>query len=131
MTALLTALLCLILFNPAHAQPDPLIQTLQFYGDSCFGEYDEPQAFIRTNDGGYLLCGYTQRFQPATTQIWLARLDSLGNLLWEDAYGERQASGNSVVETGDGDFVVGGWGVTLSYVPVFALLKVNASGDQV
>jgi hypothetical protein len=58
---------------------------------------DHPVGMLRTPDGGFLLFGYTYSFNGdvncnhhpngVTSDFWLVRTDSLGELLWSRCYG--------------------------------------------
>ncbi len=131
MTKRIVFALSFLAVTSAWAQPSPLVEVLQFYGDSCGGYFDQVRSFIQTTDGGYLLTGHTQRINPppvAQTQIWLARLDSVGNLLWDNAYGYSEY-GHDAVETADGGFLVAGAGEE-NFNVEFLLLKVDSQGEQ-
>ena len=99
----------------------PVIQWQKFLGGS-HGEY--ATSIIQTSDGGYAVAGYTfsndgdvtgwhagvdQDGSP-TSDFWLARLDSAGNLLWEKCYGgSDEEEANIVIQTADGGFVLAGF----------------------
>ncbi len=121
-------ILCCFVLH-VYGQPEPLIETLQFYGDSCFGLYDDPWAFTTCHDGGFLLAGYSERFNQHNAQAWLVRVDSIGNLVWEYPYGFTDYA-NAVVQTPDGGFVAAGWGSPGWYME-FMLLKTDSLGNQV
>ncbi len=62
-----------------------------------------------TDDGGYLLVGYTTSFGAGGKDIYLVKTDSAGNELWAHTYGGTSSDvGRSVVATGDGSYLIGG-----------------------
>jgi hypothetical protein len=62
-----------------------------------------------TNDGGYIIAGFTQSFGVGG-DVYLVRTDSSGVLLWSKNYGGASSDyGWSVQQTNDGGFVVSGY----------------------
>jgi len=49
----------------------------------------------QTNDGGYLVMGYTTSFGAGGFDIYLFKVDALGNLQWSKTYGGAGADGSS------------------------------------
>jgi len=68
-----------------------------------------------TSDGGYVVVGDTSAFNEGfDDDIWIIRLNQDGDVIWQKTYGgDYSEHGNSVIETGDGDYVVSG--VTMSF----------------
>ncbi|RMG20625.1 MAG: OmpA family protein [Bacteroidetes bacterium] len=71
--------------------------------------------FIETSDGGYVLIGTTNSSDGDITQaygqmdIWVVKLDDLGNVLWSRTYGGRgNDQGKAIIETQDGGYLIGG-----------------------
>jgi len=113
------------------------------YGGS---DKDNAETIIQTKDGGYLVTGWSKSSDGDISQnygeydIWICKLDSKGELLWNKSYGGTGIEGiskeNSVLETTDGSFYIightssnngnissnkGGYDVWL--------LKINSSGQ--
>ena len=67
-------------------------------------------AAIEVNTGGFAIAGYTMAPSGASQDMWLIRLDSTGNHLWNRTFG---GSGNdvarSIVELSDGGFALAGY----------------------
>jgi len=62
-----------------------------------------------TNDGGYIIAGFTQSFGVGG-DVYLVRTDSSGVLLWSKNYGGASSDyGWSVQQTTDGGYVVSGY----------------------
>jgi hypothetical protein len=81
-----------------------------------------------TSDGGFIATGWRPTPTTARTQLWLMRLDDLGNVVWSRAYGgESGQAGYAVQQTADGGFVVTGstdsFGTTGAWV-----LRTDSSG---
>lgn len=69
---------------------------------------------IEVSTGGFAIAGYTMAPSGASQDMWLIRIDSTGNHLWNRTYG---GSGNdvarSIVELSDGGFAMAG--ITTSF----------------
>ncbi|MCX7879362.1 MAG: T9SS type A sorting domain-containing protein [Ignavibacteria bacterium] len=64
---------------------------------------------IPTSDNCYLSIAGTQSFGAGSTDIWLIKFDTLGNILWNIIIGgEDDEVARDVIETKDGDFIVVG-----------------------
>jgi hypothetical protein len=85
---------------------------------SLGGSQDEYSQCIRqTNDGGYILSANTRSSDGDVTgyhgsafdDVWIVKLDSLGNIEWEHAYGGTSGDlGRSICQTYDGGFLMAG-----------------------
>ena len=78
-------------------------------------EDDVGQFVIETADGGYVVVGYTSSTDGDVTgnhgnsDIWVIKLDQEGNLIWQKCFGGADYDiGQSVLQTGDGGFIVAG-----------------------
>lgn len=69
---------------------------------------------LQTDDGGFIIAGQTGHINSTTGDLWLIKLDSLGNKLWDYKYDEKYSDGALCVKnTIDGGFILSGWtGVT-------------------
>ena len=68
--------------------------------DSCW-------SLLQTGDGGYLALCLTASFGAGNNDVWLVKVDSLGEVEWEQTYGgEKSESVSTLVEAGDGGFVL-------------------------
>ena len=110
------------------------IQWQKAYGPAA---YDIQQ----TSDGGYIMVGQTTYFPGydyfSSVDAWVVKLDSVGNVVWEKAYGTTSPSSsqhecaNSVQQTSDGGYIVAG---TMSlwqpggWVPSTWLFKIDSVG---
>ena len=83
----------------------------------CFGGKrgdDMGSSIIQTSDGGYIVAGETRdseisRFK-GDYDIWVIRLDSKGNILWNKLYGGSGGDyANAIIQTSDGGFAVAGY----------------------
>jgi Secretion system C-terminal sorting domain len=69
---------------------------------------------IKSDLGGYVLTGSTESSngdvtnQHGFSDMWLVRLDSMGNIVWKQCYGGSNAdAGNCLIQTGTGYVVAG------------------------
>ncbi|MBP7507869.1 MAG: T9SS type A sorting domain-containing protein [Prolixibacteraceae bacterium] len=77
-----------------------------------YGGYEDEQisGFLRTPDGGYILAGNAgysagSPEENKDVDIWLVKIDSLGNILWERKYGgSGDESLNSISLSSDGGY---------------------------
>ncbi|MEN8928778.1 MAG: T9SS type A sorting domain-containing protein [Flavobacteriales bacterium] len=86
---------------------------------------------IQLRDSGYILSGYTETYGLGIRDVYVMRLDKMGDTLWAKAYGGNGIDGcNDMVQTLDGGFaLVGntfsfGEGVSDVYV-----VKINENGN--
>lgn len=91
---------------------------------------DEGHAILQTSDGGYLVVGTAQlTFIPPSWYIYVLKLDANGNIEWTRAIGHPGLMGMSfnygysVVETGDGGYLIAG-----SEVDGIYLAKLDGNG---
>jgi len=90
---------------------------------------DEGYSVQQTQDGGYIVAGYTGSFGN-TAQVYLIKTNASGDTLWTRTYGGPIFEyGYSVQQTQDTGYIVAG---KTSYFGIPAqvyLVKTNASGD--
>ncbi len=61
----------------------------------------------QTSDGGYIITGYGSSFGAGLSDVYVIKLDSTGNLQWENILGGTGSeTGSSIEETNDGGFIV-------------------------
>lgn len=71
---------------------------------------DVPRSVNQTSDGGYVVAGYTTSFGAGGRDVWVLKLDSAGSIQFQKAFGgAADDEADSVVQTSDGGFVVGGY----------------------
>jgi len=89
----------------------------------CLGGTKDDRAYevIETSDGGYIMVGQTTSLdgdvigfhgqaQSESRDIWVVKLDSTGNLLWQRCLGGTDTDfGTAVVESQEGGYLVSGY----------------------
>jgi len=82
--------------------------------DRVFGGFvsssgDGGWAANATEDGGYIVTGYTQSFGAGRKDLWLLKTDGQGKEIWDKTFGGTEDDvGMSVAGTGDGGYIVTG-----------------------
>lgn len=87
---------------------------------------------IETKDGGYFIAGTSRSDGEPKDQLYMIRLDSSGNVLWEKVQVDDaiHSTPKSVVETDDGSFLIAGEGMVswVAYEQGY-ILKVDPNGE--
>lgn len=97
-------------------------------------DFDEAWDILQTDDGGFVIAGYTNAYSATMKDIYLIRTNAQGDTLWTRTYGtEYDDDGYSIVRTHDGGYAI--VGETTSYIQdsiinkdVY-LIRVNSTGD--
>jgi len=98
-------------------------------GERDIGDHGE--SIIQTTDGGFLVAGSTESFGAGSKDAWLLKLDSLGAVEWQKAYG---GLGNDVAETviaaAGGGYVIAGHTASFGNGDDdFWVFKIDGMGD--
>ena len=83
---------------------DGAIEWEKRYGGSA----QDIAACVHETDDGYVMAGTTASFGAGGQDAWLLKLDAVGNVIWEKAYGgpeDEQVACVEVTEGGRGDYV--------------------------
>ncbi|TKJ42105.1 hypothetical protein CEE37_00050 [candidate division LCP-89 bacterium B3_LCP] len=89
----------------SFAQPPDTLWTQTYGGDQGERCYSIQQ----TTDDGYILGGRTGSFGAISNDMYLVKIDSPGNLEWEQTYGGGEYEEcRSVQQTSDGGYILGG-----------------------
>jgi parallel beta-helix repeat protein len=109
----------------------PATQWIKTYGGSS---EDQAYSVQQTNDGGYIIAGFTYSFGAGGSDFWLVKTDAAGNMEWNRTYEWFTGTEDrafSVVQTSDGGYSVAG-STQLSWDRPgdVLLVKIDAFGNQ-
>lgn len=100
------------------------------YGVSSSG-FDFVSGIKQTADGGYIVGGYSESFGANGYNIFIFKLDSNGNIIWQKLYvGSSGDYVKSIQQTADGGYVVAGY--TFSFSPGVSkifVIKLDSNGN--
>jgi hypothetical protein len=75
---------------------------------------NEPGFLTKTNDGGYAVVGSTSSFGAGNYDVYVIKLDSMGNVQWTETIGGPGTDyGDCIIQTADGGYAI--TGSTYSY----------------
>jgi hypothetical protein len=117
----------IILSLNLHSSVYSQITFESYYGGA---DNEEGNAVVQTDDGGFLIGGYTATFGSGYFDFYLVKADENGDSMWTRTYGgEWQEMVHDVKETADGGYAAVGY--TLSYgagAYDVCLVKTNQDG---
>ena len=105
--------------------------------DKTFGGFvsssgDGGWSVDETDDGGYIITGYTQSLGSGRKDLWLLKTDGQGAKIWDKTFGGREDDvGMSVLQSRDGGYIVAGR--TASFIrggDDIWLLKTDSLGEE-
>jgi len=71
---------------------------------------DTPSAIAKTDDGGFIITGWTNSFGNGGWDVYLIKIDKNGNRIWQKTFGgKRKDIAKAIVKTDDGGFIIAGW----------------------
>ena len=102
---------------------------------STFGgsQDDEGYSVDQTADDEYIVAGVTSSYGSGSRDVWLIKVDSTGNEVWNKTFGGFSSDGAwSVQQTVDKGYIITGW--TFSNGPGYLgnvfLVKADSSGNE-
>ena len=72
-------------------------------------EWDEIKSVIENQEQDYVMTGNTINYQlvPQTKDVWLLKMDQVGNILWDKTFARhQQEEGNAVIQTISNDYFI-------------------------
>lgn len=101
---------------------------IKFFGS---GFESKGNDVVELSDGGYVITGY-DKVNASNQQIFAAKVDKNGNLIWSNTYGKSAAKeeGKIVKEVSDGFLIAGISTPTSSSITHSFIMKVNTYGDS-
>jgi hypothetical protein len=91
--------------------------------------WDEGRSVLQTQDGGYIVVGYTNSFGSGNSDVYLIKTDSDGNTLWTRTYGGTSWDiGYSLALAPDGGFVLAGMSLSFGDSMQFYLIRTDSIG---
>lgn len=103
-----------------------------FYKQFSSDGYDYGQGIIELPDSSYIITGASSSFTEGPSQMFLLKIDSLGNYIWSKSYGGTEIDwGRRVKHIPNDCFFVGGFTNSQGYGAYdFALWKMDESGNE-
>jgi hypothetical protein len=94
---------------------------------------DYGRAVIKTFDGGYAIAGTTSSFGAGGDDVYLVKLDAMGNVQWNKTYGGTGSDqGWDLVQTLDSGFCIAGQTASFGASPNdFYVVRTDASGNLI
>ena len=103
--------------------------------DKTYGgnDYDEARSIIQTTDGGYAAAGYTESKGAGREDVWIIKVNSQGNIIWDKTYGGSKIDMvSSIIQTTDGGYIVAGSTASKGAGSLnFWILKLDEKGDLI
>ncbi|NCC88112.1 MAG: T9SS type A sorting domain-containing protein [Clostridia bacterium] len=89
---------------------------------------------IRNTSGDFFITGQTYISALDDAFMYLIKVDSDGNLIWDKRYGQKNESGNQIIETSDNNILIGG--ATFSFPTTVTdedwyLIKLDTAGNVI
>ncbi len=79
----------------------------QYGGIGGVSATDHARSIQQTTDGGYIVTGYSYSFGSPDADMWILKIDSVGEITWQKTYGWSPGDdfGFSVKQTRDGGYI--------------------------
>ena len=91
-----------------------------------------PESIIETKDSSFVIAGYNAEPDSTYHNLWVVKLDSVGNLIWERTYaGSGDSHANSIIQTKDNGFAIAGYTKGIKDDDTFDswILKIDSVGN--
>jgi hypothetical protein len=97
--------------SEANQRKEEISRNEKLSWDKTFGGSNDDylRTLIQTDEGGYLLAGETSSYGTGKADIWIIKLDSKGNKLWDKTFGGIDDDWiYSLIQTDDGGYILAG-----------------------
>jgi hypothetical protein len=93
--------------------------------DTTFDNY--ANSVIQTDDGGYALAANQRIFRARgeSSEVWLVKTDSLGDMVWNQTFGDYHSVSDSLIQTSDGGLAFAGNTPESAWI-----VKLDATGNE-
>lgn len=96
------------------------------------GSYERANSVIQTNDGGFMFTGRAYSLITGNYGLIQLKTNEFGDSLWCKAYGSSgYATGNSIIQTSDGNIVISGYGSFSIENSGTLIIKTTEGGDSI
>jgi hypothetical protein len=84
----------------------------------------------QTSDSNYIIVGVTRSFGSGGNDVWLVKIDTLGDTLWTKTYrGVEDDGGRAIQQTQDGGYVIAGHTFSGAGFHSVYVLRTDSIGD--
>ena len=91
---------------------------------------DLAKSIIQSNDGNLIIVGQTKSYGAGNFDIYILKVDTDGNLIWNNTYGTAQDDGaNAVTQATDGGYVIAGYTTSETGISSAYLIKTNSQSQ--
>jgi hypothetical protein len=90
---------------------------------------DFGEEVIESNDSGFVAIGGTESFGNGLMDLYLFKIDSIGDIIWTKTFGGPNIDyGNDVIETNDNGYIACGYSNSVGLDYNIFIVKVNSEG---
>ncbi len=91
---------------------------------------DYARSVASTNDGGLVVTGYTFSFGSGSSDVYVIKLDSIGNVEWSKVIGSSGGDvGNFIIQTADSGYAIAGATTSFSDNQDVYIVKLDKNGN--
>jgi hypothetical protein len=91
---------------------------------------DYAHSIQQTQDGGYIVAGYTWSFGAGESDVWILKLDSAGTITWQKTYGGANDDYvNGFQQVLDGGYIIAGYTGISAVTNEAVVIKLDSSGS--